>query len=428
MSREPLKFHILLAVIIPIMGWAGCHHTYALDPPEPLPVITDVASTEVSLITVGLGNALHARYGHTFIKIKTKGNLERIYNWGMFSFDDPLFGLKFYLGDRTYWVASTEQRELEYLYQKIENRNVWQQKIHLSPIQLSRFLKAVTEAIRAENMFFRYEHFFANCATIPRDLINDALGGYLSDELGSQISDKTYRDYVKDHMAFIPPLGMALDVLMNSKLDSPMSLWDETFYPAKLSEYLSTLDALSDDFKPDPTTKLLGPKIPLVGASNDHHSKTGSFGSIFCLIMSLSLALLILMWWIPVPHKMRSIYRIWAVMMSVFWGAISGGLGTLMVISWLFSTHLDMHHNLNLALFYPTDFVFMIWGLSIKSKRLCAGYMGVHLISMAILTAAYLLGIIEQDIHTSITQLMPIQLGFLIWLVTRLFRRPKHLL
>ena len=406
----------------------GCHNFQppTIEPPQPLPPINHIDQAEAYLITVGLGASLHARYGHSFIKIITDQGITRIYNWGMFSFDDPLFGLKFYLGNRQYWVASIERPELIYLYQHIEDRDVRQQKINLSPHQLGRFIDGVTAAIQPEQMFFNYEHFSANCATIPRDILNQALDEYISTTLSSSPATKSYRDYVKDHMAFIPPLGMLLDVVMNSKLDVPITQWDETFYPDKLAEYLTTLPMIDDQGKPHPTINLLDPPTPWVVASRDHQSTTGNFGLLFCLIM-LGLITLMILGAIsrtkyPQLFQLRWLaagYRILTGSISVFWGAVSGTLGWIMLISWLFSTHLDMHHNLNLALFYPVDFIFIVWGLhrNPKSNRLYYGIISCHIITMFTLVLLNLCGLIEQNIHTAVAYLLPLQLGFLSWLV-----------
>lgn len=395
----------------------------AIAPPQPLAPITHMEQVKAYLITVGLGPALHARYGHSFIKIITDQGIPRIYNWGMFSFNDPLFGLKFYLGERRYWVASTTEAELIYLYKHIEDRHVKAQRLQLTAQQMSRFLDGIAAAITPAAMFFNYEHFSDNCATIPRDILNEALDGYLYNQLSSQPATKGYRGYVVDHMAFIPPLGMLLDVVMNSKLDGPISRWDETFYPAKLSEYLSALPMLDDHGRPHPTTKLLGEPTTLVSASQDHSSEQGSFARWFLLIM---LSLIMLTGALASPRQrcrplLRRAYTILSRSVSLFWGTLSGTLGCIMLISWVFSTHLDMHHNLNLALFYPCDFILiaMAWrpGLTLWRRRWCYGYVGVHLISMAALGAGVAAGLISQNVHTSLLYLLPIQLGFLAWLL-----------
>ena len=417
----PAAVLTLALLILP----AGTSHA-APTPPRPLPPITHMEQVSAYLITVGLGSALHARYGHSFIKIITDQGVSRIYNWGMFSFNDPFFGLKFYLGKRRYWVASTTEAELIYLYKNIEDRHVKMQRLMLTPPQMARFLDGIAAAITPAAMFFNYEHFSANCATIPRDILNEALHGYLYHQLASQPAAKGYRGYVVDHMAFIPPLGMLLDVVMNAKLDGAISRWDETFYPAKLSEYLSDLPMLDEHGQPHPTTKLLGQATTLVYPSQDHTSVQGSFARSFSLIM-LSFIILMLagaLAWRHYPRRakrvrLRRAYTILSRSMSLFWGSLSGILGCIMLISWLFSTHLDMHHNLNLALFYPSDFILiaMAWRRDQWPNRWCYGYIGVHLLTMAALGLGVASGLVHQDVHTALLYLLPIQLGFLTWLL-----------
>lgn len=388
-----------------------------IQPPIPLPAAPNAKAIEASsiyLITVGLGKSLHSRYGHTFVEIHL-GGITRIYNWGMFSFDDPMFPLKFYLGDRQYWVGSTDLKTLTYLYEKIEDREVWRQKVHLTQRQKSQFFHEVRKATAPENMFFGYEHFSANCATIPRDILDRVLGGALKQRLSALPSELQYRDYVRDHMAFIPPLGMLLDVVMNSKLDGPLSQWEESFFPVKLSEYLSQTPNITDELSLG-TGQLLGPKQPLVKATSAHLSKVGWFPSGFRFVMMLALIIMLM----GLRKPTRPI-RVLSGAISLFWGFISGLIGLIMVVSWIFSSHHDMHHNINLLLFYPVDFIFMFWGVKKKAppKLWLNSLVWLHLASMALLGILAGAGITHQNVSTAVSYLLPVQLGFLIWLLAK---------
>ena len=393
-----------------------------IQPPLPLPAVAGPEAIEASsiyLITVGLGKSLHSRYGHTFVEIHL-GGITRIYNWGMFSFDDPMFPIKFYLGKRRYWVGSTDLKSLIYLYEKIEDRQVWRQKVHLSHLQKSQFFHEVRTATSPENMFFGYEHFSANCATIPRDILDHVLGGALKQHLSSLPSELQYRDYVRDHMAFIPPLGMLLDVVMNARLDGPLSQWEESFFPVKLSEYLSQTPQITDEFALG-TGQLLGPKQLLVKATSAHLSAVGWFPSGFRLVMMLALIIMLLG-----VRKPTRLVRLLSGVISLFWGFISGLIGLIMVVSWIFSSHLDMHHNLNLLLFYPVDFIFMLWGVKkAPPKRWLYSLTGLHLGSMALLGILVGAGITDQNVSTAVNYLLPVQLGFLIWLVVKALNHPR---
>ncbi|MCY4380751.1 MAG: hypothetical protein OXC40_04175, partial [Proteobacteria bacterium] len=283
-------------------------------------------------------------------------------------------------------------------------------------------LDLIRNAVNPKNMFFQYEHFTTNCATIPRDLLDQALGGYLKQQLNSQPSKRNYRYYVREHMAYYPPLGFLLDVLMNSKLDQPMTKWHETFYPAKLSEYLSELPHIDDNQK-QTQHSLLGPKTSWVTSSSTHHSKSGLFPLIFCLL-SLSV-LLMLMIATQAKKYHLTVVRIIARAYCVYWGLLSATLGLVMLISWLFSSHLDMHHNQNLLIFFVTDIIFAFFRVTVRNKHkeplknawrnLPVLYMLIHIIALIVYLLLSVTGVSEQNITSTLYYLIPLQIGFFVW-------------
>ncbi|MCB0271236.1 MAG: DUF4105 domain-containing protein, partial [Calditrichaeota bacterium] len=59
--------------------------------------LTDSAT--ISLITVSPGNELYTTFGHSAFRVVDKPqNLDRIYNYGTFDFDEPGFYLNFCRG------------------------------------------------------------------------------------------------------------------------------------------------------------------------------------------------------------------------------------------------------------------------------------------------------------------------------------------
>ena len=341
-----------------------------LTPPQQIPKNEDLSNTNVYLITVGLGVDLHARYGHSFLKIEQ--NYEKyIYNWGAFSFDDPFFAVKFFLGERNYWVENANEKTLIDFYKHYEDRNVWQKKINLSDKQKIKLINAVNEQISRQNMVFRYEHFYRNCATKIRDIINLSLDNYPKDRLSKELSSKNYRDYVVDHMSIIPALGFLLDIAMNSLLDIRLNHWTESFYPIKLDEYLSNLYSM-DDNKNFLNQKLLSHKKILVNASSKHETYKKNFSLWWLLFWMLPIFLLLLFtafneksqFFAKTDKTIDILYKL----VSIFWGSISGIIGILMIISWLFSTHYDMHHNLNILVLFALDFYYIFWSRT-KHKK-----------------------------------------------------------
>lgn len=380
-------------------------HTTSLARPIPVPnhIPTDIAVSDidVELYTVGLGPALYMRYGHTLLGFHVKSTGARlIYNWGMFDFEDPLFPIHFYLGKRTYWVGLSSLEGVVRLYRDYEDRNVWRDIINLTDNQKTELIRLVNDKLSTENMFFPYEHFERNCATIPRDLLNDSLGQILSKSLKAEPASHDFRWYVRTHLGIVPYLGWILDIAMNNKLDVPQSKWEESFYPIKLREYAASLPAYNDDGTPKTGQNLLQFDKQLVVASSEWLQPDPNF-YIFVTAFLFVVTLTILFF--PIPFLVG--------ISSIFLGGIFGIIGFSMLVSWVFSTHFDMHHNINMLLFFPADLILILmtrW----KQKPWFRNYVICHWILLGAHIFVTLLGISNQNA----LRVLPVGIGYTIWI------------
>ena len=109
---------------------------------------------------------------------------------------------------------------------------------------------------------------------------------------------------------------------------------------------------------------------------------------------------------------------------------LSGTLGTAMLLSWFASGHLDLHHNLNLLVFWPSDLLVVIvalrwlvlsspWPLSHNSKPFVVYYLLIKLLLAIIYCAVAWLGLSAQDLTGLATYIVPSLFVFTLlgWLV-----------
>ncbi len=73
-------------------------------------------------------------------------------------------------------VTDYEHFAAEYNYL---GRDVWQQTLNLTEEEKERLIALLTENYRPENRVYRYNFFYDNCATRPRDQIERAINGTL---------------------------------------------------------------------------------------------------------------------------------------------------------------------------------------------------------------------------------------------------------
>lgn len=353
------------------------------------------STSQVFLYTAGLGKGIHTRYGHTLIRIVDPGGLkDKTYNWGMFDFSDPALPLNFFTGRLRYWV-STEMGigyQLRF-YKKVDKRGVWEDKLNFTPEQVQKFISLVQESSSPENKFFWYHHFYKNCATIPRDLINQVTDGQLKSYFENIDSGTTLRAYVRTNLNDPPFVGWFLDIVMNSRIDGFLSKWDEMFYPLALKRHLNSF-VTGDDLDGSRKMVLLSPVRKVVPV--DDPLPTGMNYARLVGFFLMSIALI----FICTTNSYVSYFA--AVIFSIF----SSLLGLTMIGSWVFSEHLDLHHNFNLLLFWPTDLVW-IWFLVMRKSRFrqsnqgffgFRGYIMIHMIALFIHAISSLFGFIQQDV------------------------------
>mgnify|MGYP000060574902 FL=1 len=104
------------------------------------------------------------------------------------------------------------------------------------------------------------------------------------------------------------------------------------------------------------------------------------------------------------------------------WGLLSSALGLSMAIIWAFSHHLDGHHNWNLMLFWPLDFVLCLTMFRRKMNKFECYYLWLHVAGVFIYALVGLTGLTAQLVLPLIYQLAPVQLLCLllrIWIASR---------
>jgi len=117
-------------------------------------------------------------------------------------------------------------------------------------------------------------------------------------------------------------------------------------------------------------------------------------------------------------------------LLGIVTALFSGIYGILMLGSWFVSEHLDLHHNINLLLFWPTDLLGLIvamrwlvfckpWPMTHNSTPFLNYYMMAHLLSMMAYAGVTFLQLVDQSTMDIAVYVLP---GFalstvLIWLV-----------
>ena len=200
----------------------------------------------VYLMTMGQGDQVWERYGHNAIGIRDRrANTDIVYNWGLFSFDEPGFVGRFLRGEMMYWMGGQDAATTIAQY-RMSNRTVEVQELNLSPPQRVALRDFIRYNAREENKFYRYDYFLDNCSTRVRDALDGVLGGALRMATDSIATGTTYRWHALRLMAEDRLTVVGINIGLGRPTDRPISAWEEMFIPMKVRDRVRALRVPDD--------------------------------------------------------------------------------------------------------------------------------------------------------------------------------------
>ncbi len=354
-----------MAVLLTAFLWSWAPQAMmAQDFIPPMP--SDLAKTRISLMTVGLGDNLYSRYGHTMLRVEDpSNNLDYMVNWGIFDFSDPMFIPKFFRGILIYQMGFSGSGATINYYRNVEKRRVIEDELALSENQKKQLMEKIIWNAQPANYKYPYQYFRNNCATIPRDYLDELAGGTLKRQFGNINTEYTYRDYVRTNLAINPFVAWGLDVIFNSDSDHKITAWQEMFYPVKLREYLAKAPRVGDDGQIDESQPLLINHRVVVDLPSPPDEAIDGYLMTW-IVSGLPLFFVGFLMLTRMRENRVDLpkwcFRVFGVV-SLWWGLTHGFFGLTHFAAWLFSSHTDLHHNLNILLFWPFDMLVVILGV-----------------------------------------------------------------
>jgi len=307
-------------------------------------------SVEVSLLTCSPHEEIYSLYGHAAIRWHdlrqegpTKGQ-DLVFNWGMFSFSKPFFVLRFVFGLTDYELVCMDTSTFLPYYQKWGS-SVTEQVLNLTANEKRQVQQALAENLRPENKVYRYNFFYDNCSTRPRDIIERHLDGKIiwPEQEGEQPS---FREMVRfcnrNHLWS----KAGNDMLLGLKADKATNRIEQEFLPVNLMQDMAQAQVYENGiYRPlvREQRSLVPPGVQLI---EPDWFLTPTQMAILLLILSVAIA------WIE--WRRRKTFKWLDVTLMVIQG-LAGIALTLM----LFSQHPTTTLNLNYLLFNPLPFFFI---------------------------------------------------------------------
>ena len=324
---------------------------------------------QVSLLTSSPDNSqVFTLYGHTALRVKdmTKG-IDLIFNYGIFDFNQSNFIYRFSKGQTDYklGVANFQDYIIEY---QMRGSEVVEQVLNLTPEETLQVWNYLVKNYEPQNRVYRYNFFFDNCSTRPRDIIEQHLTGKLN--YGTKEDSVTFRDLINHCTRNFSWLTFGCDLALGAPTDDVATAHQKMFLPQYLLH----------GFEHAAIEQADGSKRKLVKETNQiaEGDKGDSIQELFTPLvvgwLSFALGLIILLF----EYKKRKHY--WWIDAVLFF--IAGIAGFIIFFLVNFSEHPCMHPNWSLVWLNPIQLVAAI--LFLVKRANFVGYY-YHFINFAVL-------------------------------------------
>ena len=201
--------------------------------------VAQAENLQLRLVVFGPAKGMTTQFGHTSIVVEnTRTGESRLYNYGMFSFD-PYLLVRFAMGRLWFWVGQQPEYPTYRFYRR-QDRDVRIHELNLPPdkrMQIARFL---AWNVKEANRGYLYHHYYDNCATRPRDILDAAVDGALY-EATKYETDLTLREHTRRYTHYSLWGDMLLMFMMNDSIDKPVREWDAMFLPDEIQQNVEPL-------------------------------------------------------------------------------------------------------------------------------------------------------------------------------------------
>jgi len=303
------------------------------------------AQSEVSLITIFPGAPVYTFAGHSAFRIHDPAhNLDRLYNYGTFSFTDPFFVPKFTYGHLRYFLSVSPYGPMLEVYERQE-RPIIEQQLNLTREQRTRLFRFLQNNARPENRYYQYDFFFDNCSTRIRDALRAAVGVHV-DFSKAPLPDRSFRQLLDPYAAPRPLLDLGFDLALGLPADRMASTQEAMFLPEHL---MRAFDHAT--LRIDGETRPLVTRTDTVLWISNYSATTPAFD--WPVALSGLFLVLVLGWtsWEATTRRRPSRGG------DAFLFASVGLTGLVLCYLWFISTYTVTTYNLNLGWAWPTHLV-----------------------------------------------------------------------
>ena len=221
----------LFAILLSIFALQGIAQAFT----QPIALSEEA---KIYLLTCTPGTEVWSKYGHTGIRVcDPMRKMDIVFNYGIFSFMEKGFYLKFIQGE-TYYQLGIESYSYFVKFYSAIGRKTYLQELNLTQAQKQSVFDALLINYQPENRYYLYNFVFDNCATRPYHLLKNALQDTIISSYQGYLN-QPFRSTITHYTGPYSWVDLGINLVFGTKADQPMSNEQRLFLPEELMFYLS---------------------------------------------------------------------------------------------------------------------------------------------------------------------------------------------
>ena len=303
-----------------------------------------VDSVRISLLTCAPGSEIYALFGHSAIRYEDPARGEDwVFNYGMFSFKDPNFVMRFVKGETDYQLGVILYRYFEAEY-ALRGSSVYQQELNLTDAEKEKLIALLRENYLPANRVYRYNYFYDNCTTRARDKIEESIGGKVIYPESDRVV--SYRDILHEFTAGSEWSEFGIDLCLGSEADEPIDERKQMFAPF----YMLAAARGAVIQRGDEVVPFVREETKIVEAELEDEPAF-PLSPMTCALLLLACTIGIVIW----GYRKGRQCLVWNVLMF----ALQGLGGCIIAFLFFFSLHPTVGSNWLLILFNPLPLLYL---------------------------------------------------------------------
>ncbi|MFT4834785.1 MAG: hypothetical protein ACI83W_000193 [Marinoscillum sp.] len=213
---------------------------------------------QFSIMTLGpYQDELYSAFGHSAIRLTDPvSNVDWIYNYGVFDFNQENFYWNFAQGKMLYKLGMSRYKPFRDHYIE-DDRYIIEQRLNLTQAENQRLADFLSNNYKPENKDYLYNYVYENCATKMRAVLDSVFPGQITYDLSYIQKDKTIRDLMDDYLDNQPWGDWIIDIGLGQQIDKVASPEEYMFLP----DYVNLALAKATITKDSTTVPLVSERV-----------------------------------------------------------------------------------------------------------------------------------------------------------------------